>query len=101
MGHYRTRNCQIEGDNISDKVVSYLRTVVPVLWGSVVSFILQFVGSDLNEPISNALNSEPVGIAVTAIVIGVWYWLWRRVEPHIPDWLTRIVLGSAKAPTYE
>lgn len=29
-----------------------------------------------------------------------WYAIWRILEPRLPDWLTRVVLGSAVAPSY-
>lgn len=73
---------------------------MPVAWGSVVSFLLQYVSSDLSGPIADALNSEATTLAVTAVVITAWYWLWRKVEPKLPDWATRLVLGSAKSPSY-
>lgn len=51
------------------------------------------------------LNIDPESAAFTAgvvaVVLAAWYALWRKAEPHIPDWLTRLVLGSAKAPTYD
>lgn len=87
--------------SIEDQVTRYLRTAVPVLWGSIASFILQYVATDLSEPLGNALYSEPVSLAVTAVVIFVWYWIWGKVNPLLPDWLSRLVLGSEKEPTYE
>lgn len=86
---------------IDDNVVKYLRTAVPVLWGSVASFILQFAAADLSEPLNDALHSEPVSLAVTAIVIFLWYWIWGKVNHLVPDWLSKLVLGSEKEPTYE
>lgn len=87
--------------NIEDYVVRQLRTVVPVLWGSLVSFIMQFVALDLIDPVYAALSAQPVQFAVTAVVIWLWYWVWSRVSHHVPDWLVRLVLGSEKEPTYE
>lgn len=74
---------------------------MPVLWGSIVAFILQFVSPEINETVAQALNSEPVNAAVTALIIFAWYALWRKLEPRLPDWATKLVLGSEKAPTYE
>ncbi|WP_158609493.1 hypothetical protein [Cellulomonas triticagri] len=37
---------------------------------------------------------------MSAVAITLWYAVARRVEQHIPDWLTRVVLGSAATPTY-
>ena len=87
-------------NNIDDVVVRNLRTVVPVAWGSIVSFLIQFIASDISEPINDALRSEPVGVAVTALTIWVWYLIWSKVSHLIPDWLTKLVMGSEKEPTY-
>ena len=87
--------------HIEDNITRYLRTAVPVLWGSVASFLLQYVATDLSEPIANALYSEQASIAVTAIVIFVWYWVWGKVNHLVPDWLSKLVLGSEKEPTYK
>ncbi len=84
---------------LSDRAVSYLRTAVPVLWGSLIALLLR-TWPDVPPEVATALQSEAVVGAIVALSIVAWYWLWRRAEPHIPDWLTRLVLGSAAAPTY-
>lgn len=86
--------------HIEDAVVRQLRTIVPVIWGSIVSFILQFVAVDLVPAVQSALESEAVAFAITATVIWGWYWVWSKVGHHIPDWLSRLVMGSEKEPTY-
>lgn len=83
---------------ISDRAVSYLRTVVPVLWGSAVAWLLTVVV--LPAEVTDLLTSDLAITAVTALVVGAWYIAWRWAEPHIPDWLTRLVLGSAQTPIY-
>ena len=83
---------------ISDRAVSYLRTVVPVLWGSLVAWLLTVVV--LPAEVTDLLSSDLAITAVTAVAVGAWYVAWRWAEPRIPDWLTRIVLGSAQTPTY-
>lgn len=83
---------------ISDRAVSYLRTAIPALWGSIVTWLLaRYV---LPAEVVDLLTSDVLVAAVTAVVILAWYALWRVVEPHVPHWLTRIVLGSAKTPSY-
>ncbi|MBD5787098.1 hypothetical protein IF650_13000 [Cellulosimicrobium terreum] len=84
--------------NISDRAVSYLRTAVPALWGSIVTWVL--ATWVLPAEVVELLTSDVAVAAVTAAVILVWYALWRWLEPHVPDWVTRLVLGSAKTPTY-
>ena len=89
---------------LSDRAVSYLRTVVPVLWGSLVGLLLGWVAphlpGELGDTLADLLGGEAAIALVSGLAIAGWYALWRRVEPRIPDWLTRIVLGSASAPTY-
>lgn len=87
---------------MSDRIVSWIRTVVPSLWGSLIVWVLAQVPSLVGA--LEALHIDPQSPAVvglvTTVAIGAWYALWRWLEPRIPDWLTRLVLGSAKAPSY-
>jgi len=89
---------------LSDRAVSYLRTVVPVAWGSLVGLLLGWVAphlpGDLGATLAQLLGGEAAIALVSGLAIAGWYALWRRVEKRIPDWLTRIVLGSAAAPSY-
>lgn len=89
---------------LSDRAVSYLRTIVPVLWGSIVATILRVVSphlpGDVGQALADFLASELALSLVTAAVIAGWYWVWRRLERRIPDWLVRLVLGSARTPGY-
>ncbi|MDI2019611.1 hypothetical protein [Paenarthrobacter nicotinovorans] len=80
---------------------SILRTIVPALWGSFIGWLLALV------PILEPLRGELLSYAdvllpiISAVLIGAWYAFWRWLEPRLPDWLTRIVLGSSKAPEYQ
>lgn len=83
---------------ISDRVVAYLRTTVPALWGTLVAWLLaRYV---LPAEVVDLLTSDVLVVAVTSLVVLAWYALWRWLEPHVPDWLTRLALGSAKTPIY-
>ncbi|MET4094553.1 hypothetical protein [Arthrobacter sp. UYCu712] len=81
-------------------VTAILRTVVPALWGSLIAWLIGVL------PILAPLEADLNGLAnillpiITAVIIGAWYAFWRWLEPRLPDWLTRAVLGSAKTPTY-
>lgn len=90
--------------SLGDRGASHLRTVVPVAWGTVVAQLLALLTPHLPGDVGQALADWLAGDAaiafVTAAVIALWYAAARLVEPHIPDWLTRLVLGSAAAPTY-
>lgn len=89
---------------LSDRAVSYLRTAVPVVWGSLVGLVLGWLAphlpGDLGQLLADFLGGEAALTFVVALAIAGWYAAWRRVEKRIPDWLTRIVLGSAAAPSY-
>ncbi|PFG33645.1 hypothetical protein [Sanguibacter antarcticus] len=89
---------------LSDRAVSYLRTVIPVAWGSLVGLLLGWVAphlpGELGAALANLLGGEAALALVSGLAIAGWYALWRRVEKRIPDCLTRIVLGSAAAPSY-
>jgi hypothetical protein len=82
-------------------LTSILRTVVPALWGSFIAWLIGLL------PILAPLEADLNGLAeialpiITAVIIGAWYAFWRWLEPRLPDWLTRAVLGSAKTPRYD
>lgn len=94
----------VERTALSDRAVSYLRTVVPVLWGTVGATILRVVSphlpGDVGQALADLLESELALSLVTAASIAGWSWVWRRLERRIPDWLVRLVLGSARTPGY-
>lgn len=89
---------------MSDRVVALLRTAVPAAWGSLVAWLLGVVAAwlpvEVFDALAGALQSDAVSGLVVVAAIALWYWVWRRVERFIPDWLIRIVLGSAKSPSY-
>ncbi len=94
----------LERTALSDRAVSYLRTVVPTLWGAVVATILRITSphlpGDVGQALADLLGSELALTLVLTAAIAVWYWLWRRLEHRIPDWAVRLVLGSARTPGY-
>ncbi|GAA1498827.1 hypothetical protein [Paeniglutamicibacter kerguelensis] len=81
-------------------LISILRTIAPAMWGS---FIVCLLGV---APVLKPLRADLLAYGdlavpvISAFIIGAWYALWRWLEPKLPDWLTRAVLGSAKAPVY-
>jgi hypothetical protein len=81
---------------------AYLRTFVPIVWGYVVGWALTqfpFIVSLLES-----LNIDPEAPEVVSAITGAaaigWYALMRKIEPYIPDWLTRFLLGSPQVPEY-
>lgn len=82
-------------------LTSILRTLVPALWGALVAWLIGVVPA--LAPHEADLNSL-AGLAVPiigAVITGAWYAFWRCLQPRLPAWLVRAVLGSAKTPTYE
>ena len=88
--------------NLNDKAVSYLRTFVPIVWGYVVTFVLGHIpaAKSLLDGLGIDLTSPLVVGGVVSVVTAAWYALMRWLEPKLPAWLTRIVLGSNSTPTY-
>lgn len=88
---------------MSDAVVSWIRTVVPTLWGALITSLLTAV--DWLPGVLEFLHLDPASpgviTAVTGIAVAAWYSLWRWAEPRIPAWLARIVLGSSRIPEYQ
>lgn len=81
-------------------LTSILRTVVPYVWGLFITWLITII------PVLAPFENQMLGLAalalpvLAAVLSAAWYAFWRWLEPRLPDWLTRAVLGSAKAPTY-
>ncbi|MFJ3957687.1 hypothetical protein [Arthrobacter sp. NPDC090010] len=77
-----------------------LRTLVPYFWGIVVTWLLSIL--PVLEPLRDDLLAQaPVLVLVIGSVMsGLWYVLWEWLRPRLPDWLVRILMGSAKGPVY-
>lgn len=81
---------------MNDKVTSWVRTVVPTLWSALIAWaVLQGLPASFGDLLGGLV--EPV---VVPAVLAAVYAAIRKVEPHLPDWLTVLLLGSAKPPTY-
>lgn len=84
---------------LSNYAVSLLRTVVPLVWGGAVSWLIaRWPDAEALLDATGLTVSGPV--VVTAVVTAAWYALWRRLEPHLPRFLAAVVLGHAAAPRY-
>lgn len=90
--------------SLSDRGASYLRTAVPAAWGFLVAQLVVVVSPHLPGDLVDGLRDwlgGPAAIGlVTAAATYAWYWVARKIEPHLPDIVTRILLGSAAAPRY-
>lgn len=81
--------------SLRDWGLSWIRTGVPVLWG----YLLTFLASRA-PAIHDLVDNPGVYAAVAGALTLVWYALARWVEPKLPPWLTRLVIGANTAPQY-
>lgn len=92
---------------MSDLVISWLRGVVPGAWSALVTALIAWAAAsapwllDLLDVLNVDLGSPPAVAFVVALVLAAWLAIWRRIEPHVPDWLSRIAMGSALTPAYQ
>lgn len=75
---------------MNDYFVSLIRTWVPI----VVGVVLTWVGDQLGFPI----DSTEMAMAVTGVVIAVYYGVVRKLEELYPA--IGILLGNRQPPTY-
>jgi hypothetical protein len=81
---------------MSDGMTSWLRTVVPGLWSAVVAWLVML---GLPASFGDQLDGL-VDTVIVPVVLAVVYALLRWVEPLLPAWLTRFLLGSNRPPAY-
>jgi len=79
---------------------SLLRTFVSWVWGLFIGWLLLVV--PIFEPFREDLLalSELALPTLILVIAAAWYAGWRWLEPRLPDWLTRALLGSSKQPVY-
>jgi len=95
---------------VSDRLTAWVRTVTPKLWGLLVTALLAFLTAhapwalDLLELLGvNLASPAAIGVVVLlvdAVATAAWHWVWTRLQPHLPDAVVRVVLGSAASPVY-
>ncbi len=89
---------------LSDYGISVLRGAVPTVWGALVAglltWLLPHLPGDVGDALSSLLGSDAVTALLVAVCIAAWIAAARWVEPRLPDWVRRIVLGYAASPTY-
>jgi hypothetical protein len=89
---------------LREKFAALIRTVVPALYGVGISWLVsrfpavQDALDWLNETVG-ADVSAAIGLAVTALVIGGYYWLARKLGARFPA-LEKWLLGSSLVPIY-
>jgi hypothetical protein len=81
---------------LSDDVIAFLRTFVPILWGSIASWLI-----NLGVPATVIVSVHSVAVVgLTALCSTAWYLLWRWASPRIPPWIVVLALGYAADPIY-
>lgn len=94
----RAQPVELDAQPARNRALSLARTVVPVLWGA----LLTFLATRLPGVHSFVAAQETILIpALEAVITGAWYALFRWAENHLPAWLTRIVLGANAQPVYQ
>lgn len=85
---------------IKPLLISLLRTFVSWVWALFIGWLLLVL--PIFQPFEESLLALPALVLPTliAVIAAAWYAFWRWIEPKLPDWLTRALLGSAKAPVY-
>ncbi|MGW1680567.1 hypothetical protein [Saccharopolyspora sp. NPDC002376] len=81
---------------MSDQLTAWLRTIVPAAWSALVAYLVTLGAPDW---LVNALGDAGPTLAVP-MILGTVYAGLRALEPRMPAWLTRIVLGSNTPPIY-
>lgn len=84
--------------NVRDIGVSIIRTIVPSAWGAALAWLASQIPA--LEPVLNQPGMTGLGAVLAATLIGLWYALFRSIESKLPAWLTVLVLGSNRPPTY-
>ncbi|GHG97529.1 hypothetical protein ACFORH_42935 [Amycolatopsis roodepoortensis] len=81
---------------LGDRLVSWLRTIVPGLWALGIAWL---VGLGLPDSVTGAVDGLGQMVLIPA-ALAIVYPLLRAVEEKMPPWLTRVLLGSNQPPNY-
>ncbi|HET6286364.1 MAG TPA: hypothetical protein VFG15_06400 [Amycolatopsis sp.] len=81
---------------LDDRLVSWLRTIVPGLWAVAIAWV---AGLGLPDSVTSAVDGLGQMVLIPA-VLAVVYPLMRAVEAKLPPWATRLLLGSNQPPNY-
>ncbi|MCP2262667.1 hypothetical protein LX15_006409 [Streptoalloteichus tenebrarius] len=84
---------------MTDNAVSLVRTLVPSLWGTVVAWLVGvgLLPGDLADDARGLATTFLVPVAISGVYAG---FRWLETRSWIPVWLSRLLLGSTRQPTY-
>lgn len=81
---------------MSDRLIALLRTVIPGLWASVVTWAVS-----LGVPETATDTLLRLGeIVLYPLILGAVYEGIQWLQPRVPTWLAVLLGGSSKTPTY-
>lgn len=83
-------------NRLGDRLVSWLRTIVPGLWALGIAWL---AGLGLPDSVTGAMDGLGQMVLIPA-ALAVVYPALRAVEAKLPPWLTRLLLGSNQPPSY-
>lgn len=82
---------------MSDQLTAWLRTVVPAAWSALMVYLVTLGAPEwLVDALGDAEHTLVVPLVLAAV-----YAVLRWVEPRVPPWVARLLLGSAVTPRYE
>ena len=85
-----------ETSRLGDRLVSWLRTIVPGLWAVGIAWL---AGLGLPDSVTTAVDGLGQMVLIPA-VLAVVYPALRAIEAKLPPWATRLFLGSNQPPSY-
>ncbi|RKT85591.1 hypothetical protein SAMN05421805_1188 [Saccharopolyspora antimicrobica] len=81
---------------MSDQLTAWLRTIVPAAWSAVIAAL---VTAGAPAWLVDGLGDAGPTLVVPLVLAAV-YALLRKLEPHLPPPIARVLLGSTRPPTY-
>ncbi|MGV9298652.1 DUF6519 domain-containing protein [Amycolatopsis sp. NPDC003676] len=91
-----TQQSTQQTSQLGDHFTSWLRTVVPGLWSALVAWLVSLgLPASVTDAVSGLGNQ-----VIVPVVLAIVYALLRQLEPQMPPWLTRVLLGSNRPPSY-
>lgn len=82
---------------MSDKVIAWLRTVVPALWGVAVAWVVTRIPA--LSGLADGLNGVGLSILVP-VAVAAWKLAFNAAEGALPSWLAAVLLGHPATATY-
>ena len=83
---------------MTDRVVAWVRTVVPTLWATLLTVA---VSRGLPESWADALSDVGTAILVPVAVGAVYAAArWLETRSWVPEWVKRALMGSTSTPSY-